>query len=62
MTESQSDRVISNVKLSINERTPEHKMWLCPECGLKRNIGNHARCSKITQMKYRMERENRTQK
>jgi hypothetical protein len=62
MTEPQSDRVVSNAKLSINELTPEHKLWLCPECGVKRNIGNHARCSKITQMKYRMERENRSQK
>jgi hypothetical protein len=62
MTEPQTDRVVSNAKLSINALTPEHKVWLCPECGVKRNIGNHARCSKITQMKYRMERENRSQK
>jgi rubredoxin len=26
--------------------------WLCPVCGLKRNIGSHKKCSKITQLKY----------
>jgi hypothetical protein len=62
MTEPQTDRVVSDAKSSINALTPEHKVWLCPECGVKRNSGNHARCSKITQMKYRMERENRSQK
>ena len=62
MTEPQTDRVVSNAKLSINALPPELKVWLCPECGVKRNIGNHARCSKITQLKHRVERENRSQK
>lgn len=30
--------------------------WLCPVCGLKRNIGSHKKCSKITQLKHRKER------
>lgn len=30
--------------------------WLCPVCGLKRNLGNHKKCSKITQLKHRKER------
>jgi len=34
----------------------ETKTWLCPVCGLKRNIGNHQKCSKITQMKYMKEK------
>jgi hypothetical protein len=62
VSEQQSNPVAIEAKPSINALTPELKVWLCPECGVKRNIGNHARCSKITQMKYRMERENRSQK
>jgi hypothetical protein len=54
--------MVIKAKSSINALTPELKVWLCPECGVKRNIGNHARCSKITQMKYQMERENQSQK
>jgi hypothetical protein len=34
----------------------ELRAWLCPVCGLKRNIGNHAKCSKITQQKHQQER------
>ena len=30
--------------------------WLCPVCGLKRNIGSHKKCSKITQLKHSKER------
>jgi transposase len=62
VTEQQSDPVSIDVKPSINALTFEHKMWLCPECGVKRNIGNHARCSKITQLKHRKERDKRPQK
>jgi hypothetical protein len=29
------------------------KHWLCPVCGKKRNIGNHIKCAKITQLKFR---------
>jgi hypothetical protein len=54
--------VVIGAKLSVAAVTPEHKVWLCPECGVKRNIGNHARCSKITQLKHRKERDNRSQK
>lgn len=61
MTEKPIDCVVIDAKLSINAVTPEHKVWLCPECGVKRNIGNHAKCSKITQLKHRKERENRPQ-
>jgi hypothetical protein len=62
VTEQQSDPVVIEAKPSTHALTPELKVWLCPECGVKRNIGNHARCSKITQLKHRMERENRPQK
>ncbi len=33
------------------------KPWFCPVCGLKRNVGNHVKCSKITQLKHQQERE-----
>lgn len=62
MTEKQIERVVLDAELSVDAVIPENKVWLCPVCGLKRNIGNHARCSKITQLKHRKERENRPQK
>lgn len=26
--------------------------WYCPVCGIRREKGNHDKCSKITQLKY----------
>jgi len=62
MTDKPIERIVIDTTLSVAALTPEHKVWLCPVCGLKRNIGNHARCSKITQLKHRKERDNRSQK
>lgn len=56
MSENQINRVVLDVELSVDVVIPETKVWLCPVCGLKRNIGNHQKCSKITQMKHRKER------
>lgn len=51
------DPKVLNVELAVDAVIPECKVWLCPVCGLKRNIGNHQRCSKITQQKHQKERE-----
>ncbi len=51
------DPYVLNVELSVDAVIPECKVWLCPVCGLKRNIGNHQKCSKITQQKHKKERE-----
>jgi hypothetical protein len=47
MTENKADHFVLDIEL---------KPWLCPVCGLKRNRGSHAKCSKITQLKYQNER------
>jgi hypothetical protein len=62
VSEKQIAPVVINEKLSVAAITPEHKVWLCPECRVKRNIGNHARWSKITQLKHRKEPYKRPQK
>ena len=51
------DRVVSNTELSVDAIISENKIWLCPVCGIKRNVGNHAKCSKITQLKHQQERD-----
>lgn len=56
MSEKQIDRIVWDAELSIDAVIPENKAWLCPVCGLKRNIGNHQKCSRITQMKHQKER------
>ena len=53
MIEKQIDRFVLDSELSVDAVIPANKAWLCPVCGVKRNIGNHARCSKGTQMKHR---------
>jgi hypothetical protein len=45
----------ANAQTSIVALKPD-PTWLCPVCGLKRTIGNHKKCSKITQLKHRKER------
>ena len=30
--------------------------WACPVCGKRRGIGNHVKCSKITQLKHQQNR------
>jgi hypothetical protein len=50
------DRVVSDTELSVDAVISENKIWLCPVCGIKRNMGNHAKCSKITQLKHQQER------
>jgi hypothetical protein len=45
----------ANVQTSIFTLKPD-PTWLCPVCGLKRNIGSHKKCSKITQLKHRKDR------
>lgn len=47
MSETQSKHVVLDADL---------KAWYCPVCGLKRNMGNHSKCSKITQQKFKEER------
>ncbi len=56
------DRVVSDTELLVDAIIPENKVWLCPVCGIKRNVGNHAKCSKITQLKYQLERDKRSGK
>ena len=51
------DRVVSDTELSVDAIISENKVWLCPVCGIKRNVGNHAKCSKITQLKHQKERD-----
>ena len=51
------DRVVSDTELSVDVVISENKVWLCPVCGIKRNVGNHAKCSKITQLKHQQERD-----
>ena len=62
MTEKQIDRSVLDTELSVDAVIPENKAWLCPVCGVKRNIGNHLKCSKITQLKYQKERAKQFQK
>lgn len=62
MTEIQIDHLLLDAELLVDAVIPENNAWLCPVCGVKRNIGNHAKCSKITQMKHRKERDNLYQK
>lgn len=50
------DGVDAKAQTSIDTMKPD-TTWLCPVCGLKRNIGNHKECSKITQLKYQKKRE-----
>ena len=56
------DRVVSDTELLVDAIIPENKVWLCPVCGIKRNVGTHAKCSKITQLKYQLERDKRSGK
>ena len=56
------DRVVSNTELSVDAVISENKVWLCPVCGIKRNVGNHAKCSKITQLKHQQERDEQSGK
>ena len=56
MTRNQIDRFALDAELIVDAVIPENKAWLCPVCGVKRNIGSHAKCSKITQLKHRKER------
>jgi len=51
------DRVVSETVLSVDAVIPENKVWQCPVCGIKRNESNHAKCSKITQLKHQQERD-----
>ena len=60
MTKKRIDRAVLSAELSVDTVISENKAWLCPVCGVKRNIGSHQRCSKITQMKYQKEREKLT--
>jgi hypothetical protein len=62
VAEQPIDPVVIDAKLSVVALTPEHKVWLCPVCGMIRNVDNHQKCSKITQLKHRKERENMPQK
>ncbi len=62
MTEKQIDRSVLDTELSVDAVIPENKAWLCPVCGVKRNIGDHQKCSKITQLKYQKERNKLSQK
>jgi hypothetical protein len=55
MSEKQMDWVDANAQKQIDSVKPD-PTWLCPVCGLKRNIGNHKKCSKITQLKHLKER------
>jgi hypothetical protein len=56
------DRVVSDTVLSVDAVIPENKVWLCPVCGIKRNQGNHAKCSKITQLKHQQEHDKQSGK
>ena len=56
------DRVVSDTELSVDAVISENKIWLCPVCGIKRNVGNHAKCSKITQLKHQQERDEQSGK
>jgi hypothetical protein len=56
------DRVVSNIELSVDAVISENKIWLCPVCGIKRNVGNHSRCSKITQLKHQQEKDQQSGK
>jgi hypothetical protein len=62
MTKKQIDHSVLDIELSVDVVIPENKAWLCPVCGVKRNIGNHQKCSKITQLKYQRERDKLSQK
>ena len=57
MTDVQTERIELDTELSVDAVIPENKIWLCPVCGIKRNVGNHAKCSKITQLKHQQERD-----
>jgi hypothetical protein len=54
------DRVELDTELLVDAIIPENKIWLCPVCGVKRNLGNHAKCSKVTQRKHQQERDNQS--
>jgi len=62
MTEKQIDHTVMDIELSVDAVIPENKAWLCPVCGVKRNIGDHQKCSKITQLKHQKERDKLSQK
>lgn len=49
--------VVSDIELSVDAVIPENKAWLCPVCGVKRNVGNHIKCSRITQLKHQRDKE-----
>lgn len=51
------DPNILDTELNVDKIISGDKAWLCPVCGVKRNIGNHQKCSKITQQKHQKERE-----
>ncbi len=56
------DRVVSETELLVDVVISESKVWLCPVCGIKRNVANHAKCSKITQLKHQQERDKQSGK
>jgi hypothetical protein len=61
MSEKQMDGIDADLSVDAKAQTSIDTMkpdttWLCPVCGLKRNIGNHKECSKITQLKYQKKR------
>lgn len=55
MTIKEIDQIV--VDANVDKIISGDKAWLCPVCGVKRNIGDHQKCSKITQLKHQKERE-----
>jgi len=49
------DEIAPKSRHSLKPLKPD-RTWLCPVCGLKRYLGNHQKCSKITQQHYQKER------
>jgi rubredoxin len=60
MSKKEKNRGDADLPVNANTQaslaTVKTDPWLCPVCGLKRNLGNHYKCSKITQLRFQKER------
>jgi tetratricopeptide (TPR) repeat protein len=55
MSEEQIDLALLDKDSFVDAVIPETKVLLCPVYGLKMNLDNHQKCSKITQLKHKID-------